>query len=95
MIRADRQERRRIRREQVAQVRAALQEERQAAWELRAGRRIFQWRGRRGDAVEVRFDSTNAIVVPFNPQCDHVEDVAAKVAFQQMLSRQGADDPPN
>ena len=90
------QERRRLRRQAVAAQRDARAVERQAAWERRAGRRIFQWRGRRGDAVEVTLDFSRTIVIEFNPAVDRVENVGARAALQQvLLTRRAEDDLPD
>lgn len=96
MTRPDRQERRRLRREQVVQEREARTAQRQAAWMRRAGRRVFTWRCRRGEAVEVKFDFSESVTVPFDPHVDRVENVGARAALQQvLLTRRVNDDLPD
>ena len=78
-------ERRRLRREQVAQERADRQREIVEKRRAAGPRLLLTAKARRGDALEIRFDFTNAVVVPVNPGADDpTEDVRSKVDLALM-----------
>jgi hypothetical protein len=95
MARADRQDRRRIRREQVDNEREARAAERAQSWSRRSDRRVFQWRCRRGDAVQVVLDFSDAVIIEFDPGVDGIEDIPGRVAFLQVLVSQPKSNLPN
>ena len=96
MAKRDTQERRRLRREQVALDRAERLREREEAYKRKGDRRVFTWRLRSGNPIEIRFDFTNAVVVPFEPAAaDPMKDLRAKFDLEMLLRHQAEDGEAN
>ena len=96
MAKRDTKERRRLRLEQVALERAERLRELEEAQKRKGDRRVFTGRFRSGNPLEIRFDFTNAVVVPFDPAAaDPMKDLRAKLDLEMLLRQQAEDGEAN
>lgn len=96
MAKRDTQERRRLRREQVALERAERLREMEEASKRKGDRLVFTWRLPSGNPFEIRFDFTNAVVVPFYPTArDPMKDLRARLELEMLLRQLADEGAPN
>ena len=88
--------RREARRDQVAAERAARQQvyDQRAAEARLHPRKVFEFHGRAGSALRIRFDFTNTVTLPFNVDKDSVDDLGPRVREQIRLIQEAERDGP-
>lgn len=94
MTKQENLERRRRRREQVAQERADRQAERESAYARRGDRHVVELHGRGG--LHVKFDFGGGVVVDIDPDSPNpTAGIEEKVAMMQKLIDEAESSKPN
>lgn len=89
-------DRRLQRRQQIEEDELARQVAREVAWQSRKDCRVFSFKCRHGDLVDVCLDFTRSVIVPVNMESrDPTQNIVTQAVLQTLLSRRSEKEPPS